>query len=239
VRSSSLLLLLATAGCYRGSSTPADRPAPPAPAGPAPHLRWADNGFDASHVPAVSADGAALLIGLEDNDGGRGNPNYRLELRDRRDAILAKQVVLTVDEAESMFDASGKTAALDQRIAAANRWLADQHAARRFVPFTELEVETGDEIASAFRATGHGVTLEWRKRRLTLTHDGQTLVARETPDSWGSEELTPGDLEMCQNPAFLGAASVNLERKVALVTISYSGNDRCWEPSNAPHVVAW
>ena len=46
-------------------------------------------------------------------------------------------------------------------------------------------------------------------------------------------------LATCENPASLGAAHVSLEHKLALLTISYSGNDTCWEPSNAPHVVAW
>jgi hypothetical protein len=32
---------------------------------------------------------------------------------------------------------------------------------------------------------------------------------------------------------------VNLEHKVAILTIGYTGTDTCWEPSDAPHVVAW
>ena len=99
MRPAPLLLLLAAAGCYRGADAPIERPAPaPASAGPPPRLAWIDNGFDTARVPAVSADGAAILIGLADPDGGRGNPNSRLELRDRRDAKLGGRVVLAAAE---------------------------------------------------------------------------------------------------------------------------------------------
>jgi hypothetical protein len=238
MRSSSLLLLLAAAGCYRDTAAPTDHRAA-APAGPPPTLAWTDQGFEAARLPAVSADGAAILIGLKDNDGGRGNQNYRLELRDRRDALVAKQVVLTVDEAESMFDADGKTAALDQRIAGANRWLTEQHAARRFTPFTGLEVEAGDELGSASRATGGGVTVEWKDGRLTIAQAGKTLVSQATPDSWGSSSAKISEDMTCENRAYLGGAAIDLEHRVALVTIRYTGTDMCWEPSDAPHVIAW
>src|SRR5437762_6138577 len=140
MRAFSLLLLLAAAGCYRSPGPPAEDRAP-APAGPAPRLEVEATTFKLSRAPAVSADGAAVLIGIQDSDGPRGYANYRLELRDRRDAKIAGQTVLTVDEAESMFGPEGATAKLAPRIAAANRWLEEQHAAKRFAPLRELEVE--------------------------------------------------------------------------------------------------
>src|SRR5688572_22985167 len=112
----SLLPLLAASGCYRSSGAPIEgRAAASAPAGPAPRLVWIDSGFETSRLPAASADGAAVLIGIRDDDGGRGNPNYRFELRDRRDARTAEHVVLTAPEADSMFDAGGKTASASTR----------------------------------------------------------------------------------------------------------------------------
>jgi len=242
------LLLLVAAGCYQGtgcyhgaSAPPAGGPGPAAaPAGPPPRLAWTGHELDASRLPAVSADGAAVLIGIEDNDGGRGNPNYRLELRDRLDAKIDRHTVLTVDEVDALYDADGNLRGMDDRIAEANRWLADQHTVRRFTPLTELEVETGDDIAWAFRATGHGVTIEWKDSRVTIAQGGRTLVSRPTPPSWLAERRLRGSGGgTCENPAFLGSAAVSVEHKVALLTISYSGNDLCWEPSNAPHVVAW
>lgn len=236
-----LLLLLLAAGCYRSAEAPAEGlAAAPAPAGPAPRLAWIEHGFDAARLPAVSADGAAVLIGIRDADGARGNPNYRLELRDRRDARLAAHVVLAADEADAMFDADGKAAELDRRIAAANRWLAAQHAARRFVPLRRLEVEPGEEIASASRATGGELTVEWRPSRLTIARAGRPLLDRATPATWLARERPRGaGLGPCHNPAFLGGAAVDLAREIALVTIQYGGTDLCWEPDAVHHVVAW
>jgi hypothetical protein len=238
---SSLLLLLAAAGCFRSSSPPLEGGAQPSsPAGPAPRLAWIDNGFDAERLPAVSADGAAILIGIRDDDGGRGNPNYRFELRDRGDKTLATQVVLTADEADKMFDAGGKTAELDRRIAAANRWLEEQHAARRLAPLSKLGIEPGEEIASSFRATGGGVTLEWKPSRLTIVQAGTKLVDRATPATWLVEDRPMGGgPDMCHNPAFLGGAAVGLDHKLALLTIEYGGTDTCWEPNDVHHVIAW
>jgi hypothetical protein len=237
----SMLLLFAAGGCYRSSPAPVKgRPAPTAPAGPAPRLTVDQSTFEASRLPAVSADGAAVLIGIQDHDGGRGNPNYRFELRDRSDAKLAGHTVLTVDEAESMVDADGPSAKLHERIAAANRWLAEQHAARRFVPLARLEVLPGEELASSFRATGGGVTVEWRGNRLTIAQAGKPLLERATPPTWlAKARERPAGYPTCHNPAFLAATSVSLEHKVALIVIGYGGTDTCWEPESQRHVVAW
>lgn len=237
----SLTPLLLLAACYRSSDAPPATPGPgDVPPGPPPTLAWTGHQFESTRLPAVSADGTAVLLGLEDNDGGRGNPNYRFELRDRRDAKLAGHPVLSVDEVEALQDGEGNLRGMDVRIAAANRWLTEQNAARRFTPLAELDVETGDEIATAFRATGHGVTLEWKPNHVTITLGGKPLVARDTPPSWNADRRPRGSGgEVCENPAFLGAAWVSLPHKLAILTISYAGNDLCWEPSNAPHVIAW
>jgi hypothetical protein len=232
------------ASCYRSSPAPVDgRAAPTAPAGPAPRLTieaTASPTFDTSGLPAVSADGAAVLFGIQNHDGGRGNPNYRFELRSRGDAKIAAHTVLTVDEADSMYGADGVSAELEQRVAAANRWLAEQHAARRFVPLTKLEALPGEQIASSFRATGGGVTVEWRQNRLTIAQGGKPILERATPTSWLAKPRTVsgGDLT-CENPAFLDGAAVSLEHKLALIVVGYGGTDTCWEPEDQHHVVAW
>jgi hypothetical protein len=240
MRLSSMLLVSAIAGCFRSSPAPEGRPAPTAPAGPAPRLTINQSTFETSRLPAVSADGAAVLIGIQNHDGGRGHPNYRFELRGRDDAKLAGHTVLTVDEAESMIDAGGPTPKLEERIAAANRWLAEQHAARRFVPLDKLEVQPGEKIASSFRATGGGVTVEWRGSRLTIAQGGKPLLERATPPTWlAKDRERPGGLGPCHNPAFLDGAAVSLEHKIALIVVGYGGTDTCWEPEDQHHVVAW
>ncbi|HWU87678.1 MAG TPA: hypothetical protein VN253_10410, partial [Kofleriaceae bacterium] len=125
--------------------------------------------------------------------------------------------------------------------AAANRWLSEQHAARHLVPLVPLEVEPGEEIASAFRATGGGVTIEWKPSRVAITHNGKPLVDRPTPTTWlvADKPMYPGATDMCHNPAFLGGAAVDLQRKLAVLVIDYYGTDTCWEPPATYHVVAW
>ncbi len=233
------LPLLAAAGCYRSSGAPVENRVETVTI-TLPRIAWMEHGFVAVRLPAVSADGATVLLGIQDADGGRGNPNYRLELRDRGDAKLGEHVVLTANEADAMIDAGGKTATLDRRTAAANRWLSEQHAAKRFAPLQPLEVEPGEEIASAFRATGGGITVEWRPSRLTIAKAGQPLLDRATPATWlARDRPMPGGTEACHNPAYLGGAAVDLEHKVAVLQIAYGGTDTCWEPNAAHHVVAW
>jgi hypothetical protein len=240
MRPSALLLLLVAAGCYRSPGAASEHRTEPVTLAAPPRIAWREHRFAAAQLPAVSAAGAAVLIGIQDADGGRGNPNYRLEVRDRRDATIARHTVLAADEADSMFDAGGKTAELDQRIAAANRWLGEQHRASRLVPLQPLAVLPGAEIASAFRATGGGVTLEWRPSRLTIAQAGKLLLERATPPTWlAPARPRPAGMPECHNPAYLGAAAVSLPHRVALLRIAYGGTDTCWEPNAAYHVVAW
>jgi hypothetical protein len=45
--------------------------------------------------------------------------------------------------------------------------------------------------------------------------------------------------DQCENPAKLGHAWVDADRRVALVEVIYNGTDLCWEPSPQLHVVSW
>jgi hypothetical protein len=227
------------AGCYRSTDTPTGAPKPaPVFTTPAPRIEWADQSFLAPQLPAVSTDGTAVLIGLSDNDGGRGNPNYRLEIRDRRDAKLLEHIVLDAEEVESLYDKNGNLSGIEDRVDQANGWIKKQHATRGFVPIPQLETESTGDITTTFRATGHGITLEWQKGRLTILHGGVALVGQATPSSWYAPRRKAGDL-VCNNPARLEAAAVSVEHEIAVVTLAFMGNDTCWEPSDAPHVVAW
>lgn len=235
------------AGCYRSSGEAPSGTAPAAalpPAGPAPRVAWRDNGFETSRLPTVSADGTKVLIPTQDSDGGRGNPNFRVAVKNREDAEVGTKVVLTVEEAETMFDGTPKHPELDKRIAAANGWLAERNTALRLQPLGKLEVEpNAEEMAADFRATGRGVTLEWKADRVTIVQGGKPLVDRATPNTWlvKDKPMYPGagPDETCHNPAFLGGAWIDVERKLALLTITYYGTDSCWEPPATHHVVAW
>jgi hypothetical protein len=231
----------AAAGCYRSSGAPLEGRTEPVTLPAPPRIAWREHGFVGARLPAASADGDAVLLGIADADGGRGNPNYRLELRDRQGGKLTEHVVLTANDGDAVIDAGGKTADLDRRIVAANAWLAEQHRARRFTPLERLEVKPSEEIASAFRATGGGVTLEWRPSRLTIARAGAPVLDRATPPTWLAEDrpMGGGGAEVCHNPAYLGGAAVSLPHKLAVLQIAYGGTDTCWEPNAAHHVVAW
>jgi hypothetical protein len=234
----------ALAGCFRSSGTAAPGPSNATPAGAAPRIGWGEHAFTSTGLPAVSADGTAVWIGLHDGDGGRGNPNYRVIIKDRADAETSKHVVITADEAEGTIDANGKPGDADKRIAAANAWLAEQHAARKLVPLVGLGLDSAGDITENSRAIGaDGVTVEWKQNRVKITQHGTTLVDRATPDTWLAADhpmyAGAGGDEICHNPAFLDGAAVDVQRKLAVLVISYSGTDSCWEPSAAHHVVAW
>ena len=241
-----VLVLALGAGCYRSPGPPPSGTAPaadPTPAGPPPRVTWADNGFNTTRLPAVSADGSQVLIPTQDSDGGRGNPNFRVVIKDRADVEVGTKVVLTVDEAGSVFDGGEQHPELDKRLAAVNAWLGEQNTARRLVPLAPLEVERAEEMASDFRATGRGVTLEWKQNRVTIVQGGKPLVDRATPATWlvADKPMYPGagPDEVCHNPAFLAGASIDVSRKIAVLVITYYGTDSCWEPPATHHVVAW
>jgi hypothetical protein len=231
---------LALGGCYRSSGTAGPAAQPPGPVGPPPRLAWAEHEFQATGLPAVSADGATIVLGIQDNKSPAGFANYRFELRDRRDGKIKVHGVLTAKEAEPLYTEDGQLAGIDDRIDAANRWLAEQHQALRLAPLQQLAPEPGEEgIVDTRRASSGELTLEWKEDRLTIAKGGAPLHAQATPGSWHAKSYAVAPDFTCSNPSFLGAAHVSLDRKVAVVTVRYYGTDSCWEPPDAPHVVAW
>ncbi|HWO25289.1 MAG TPA: hypothetical protein VNO30_41400 [Kofleriaceae bacterium] len=235
------LLLLAVASCHRAPAAPRieGRASADVHADAAPRLTWNEqdvyNQFDAPRLPAVSASGAAILLGIRDMDGNRGNANYRFEIRNRRDAKIAGYTVLSIEEGGTIFEPDGGTRELERRIAVANHWLEEQHGVKRFAPLTKITPV--DQLA--FRATGGGITVDWVPSRLKIAHAGKTLLERTTPATW----LVKGEPMMagisCPVLARLADASVSLAHKVALLEISYYGTNQCWPTNSQHHVVTW
>lgn len=214
----------------------------PAPSTPAPYvLRGGDYGLTAEGLPATAGDGRAVVIAVRDSDGLRGLPNLTVVVRDRRDALVADKVVLSVAEADQMLDdASGANPALDARIAAANAWLRDLHATHRLVPLTRLEPDAGYTPSERRRATGGDVTVAWIDDTLRITRGETLLVSRNTPKTWLVDDYPIGTGDTCSHPAYLGGAAIDLARAIAVVTISYAApSDMCDEPSDVHHVIAW
>lgn len=229
-------LLVALAAC--GSTAPAlplqgSAVPPPPPRTAPPSLAWAHDTFARSGLPAVSNEGQLVVFATSDIDGGRGNLNLRVESRTRADTGAQKITVLTVDETESLVADTRPTPALVLRISAANSWLADLHHRVVLHPLRALVVDTTD-VWTQHAAKLDDLALDWQKDHLTITKAGKLLLSRDTPVTWRAP-----DRDQCSNPAKLGNAWVDAERRIALVEVIYNGTDTCWEPSAQLHVVAW
>jgi hypothetical protein len=230
------LLLFALVAC--GSAPPATPPqgfaaTSPPPTTPAPSIAWATGTFDRTGFPAVSNEGQLVVFATSENDAGRGNANLGLESRTRADIVDQKIKVLAVAEFEKMVNDDGPTPALAQRITAANSWLIDLHRRVDLRPLPAMVVDATDAWTQ-HAAKLADVRLDWQNDHLTITKAGKPLLSRDTPVTWHAH-----DRDQCSNPAKLGNAWVDAERRIALVEVAYNGSDMCWEPSAQLHVVAW
>lgn len=226
-------LLLVLAACSSSGPVAPLEGSRPAPTTPSPAISWGDGRFARTGLPAVANEGLTVVFETSMNDGGRGYPNLTLESRTRGDIGEQKIKVLSVDEYEAMVPDGGPTPALRQRISAANAWLAELHRRLDLRPMRALVVDATDRWTQ-HAATLGDLRLDWQKDHLTITAGKTTLVSRATPVTWNAAAH-----DGCDNPSKLGAAWIDVERKVALVEVTYNGTDSCWEPSDQLHVVSW
>lgn len=203
------------------------------PATPAPEVTLDDHGFRTPGLPAVTSDGSRIVFGETETDGGRGNPNLRVVARDRGDKVLESITVLKVSELENAMGPGWRNPKLDARISAANAWLAKTHASSALVTLPQLKVDSTDGYTQHAASAGP-VFLDWSNDKVTIKLSGKVVTTYASPLTWHA----PDDGK-CQNPAKLGAAWVDVERKIALVEIIYNGTDMCWEPSPQHHVISW
>ena len=205
-----------------------------APSGPAPTVALVDGRLVITGLPAVSADGDEVVIADEAHEPARGNPALTLVARDRQDRELVHRYVIGFDESE---DAT----LVRTRFADANTWLAEQHRALHLVPLRALAVTGVDPDTLHHRADGDGISIDWQPSTLAISRLGAAPFTHATPGDWlvPDRPMYAGSTELCSNPAFLDAASVDTERAIAVVTISYMGSDTCWEPPSQHHVVPW
>ena len=242
MRRSLAVVVLAACG---GSSPPAPIEAHAAtrahPTTPAPSITWIDNGFVAHGLPAVTSDGSTVVLAIQAEDGGRGAPNLAVVALDRHDAITATVPVLGVDETEAMFDEHGMRPTLRARIQAANDRLTTLHAQHDLVALPALTIDTTVEADQRLRATGTDLTVEWKAGVLEIRDRRREVKRVPTPASWlvADRPLCTTCTEICHNAAYLGGVVADATRRIAVVTISYTGTDTCWEPSSQHHVVAW
>lgn len=203
------------------------------PATPAPEVTLDDHGFRTPGLPAVTGDGTRVVFGETETDGGRGYPNLRLVARDRADKRLESIKVLEISEFENAMGQGWRNPKLDARISAANTWLATSHRKSTLITMPQLTVDSTDGYTQHAASAGP-VALDWTNDTVTIKLSGKVVTTYASPLTWHAP-----DTGKCQNPAKLGAAWVDTERKIALVEIIYNGTDMCWEPSPQHHVISW
>ena len=214
----------------------ASGPAAVAPTTPAPSIKWIDNGFDVTGLPAVTRDGTRVVFARHDSDGGRGNPNLRIVEVGRTDAIVEAIIVLRVDEVDDLFTSDGHHPKLDARMSAANTWLAKLHHEADLVALSHLP-----GLPAPADGTSRDLRVDWQHDHLRLLRGATVVHERETPATWRAEDhaMCGGCAEICHNPASVGEAYVDDVRRIALLVIRYEGTDTCWEPPDQLHVVSW
>src|SRR5262245_47213644 len=164
--------LLSLAACATTAPAPiTNQPAHPAPpATPAPILSVGDMFALSRPFPLVSADGTIVVLAVEDGDGGRGYPNLRFVVKDRRDKILATHVVLAADEADGYFGDAALTKRLAPRIERANLWLAEQNARYGLVSLPALTVVKGDDgYADVKSIARDNISVTWSANTLDIS----------------------------------------------------------------------
>src|SRR5277367_6387479 len=97
-----VLVLVACGGSPAPQATPtapAENHVQPSPREtPAPAVAWGTDHRFASHgLPAVARGGELVVVPVVDSDGGRGNANLHVEVRDRSDHTVQTIAVATSD----------------------------------------------------------------------------------------------------------------------------------------------
>ena len=222
MRASALLVLAAcTASAPRAPLEHNVRRDPPVKG--APEITFSSMQLTATGLPAIAVDGTTVLFAVVDGDGGRGNPNMTVVLKERKDRELEVFTVVTANQSEGQYDERGPGERLAERIEAANTRLEELHGRYHFLPMTT-----------------EGVTAELGAR-VTIRAGDALVVDTLTPASWAvpDKKMCSSCAEVCQHPLTLGAAHANVEHRLVLLTIAYAGTDLCPEPVSQHHVITW
>ena len=156
-------------------------------------------------LPAVADDGSLVVLAHRDNDGGRGNPNLTLIVRDRADRELARHVVLTADEADRLSPAQ-----LAERFTAGQRFLTGTRAGRHVHPL--LPLTAANPVADPPPpAVGGAWSLRWTPTAVELTERGQPPRSLPARPDWLAPDhpMCPTCGLTCHNPPFLRAGHLD------------------------------
>jgi hypothetical protein len=236
-----VLLALASCGETPPPTAPVNQAEPRARETPPPTIAWggAEARWKLDGLPAVARGGELVVVPVIENDSARGNPNLAIDVRDRSDHSVQTVKVLTADESEKLAPGGQPSAALQQRIADANRALASLHGLHDLVAMHPLEVQAASDGLQHF-AIGDGLDVDWNGDHLhVFRHNASRSFITLDGKPWLAKPSTHAGGDSCTNPAFLAGVHHATAINVLVVAIGYKGNDTCWQPSDQHHVVAW
>jgi len=203
-----------------------------APALDGPAIAWsggvpADGGdFVVVGFPAVSPDGARVLVAQIGEDGGRGAPNLVLEVRGRDDRTVARRVVLDAD------DVFGPPPAAAPDVAAANAWIATQGQGAAWRSLAAVEAEAASLDAGPWRFRQGDAELSVDGAARVRVRVGQRAVVSAVRRGW----LKPSP--DCVRPLKADRGFVDAGLRIAVVDVWYLTSDLC-DVDGEAHVVAW
>lgn len=208
-----------------------------APAGPSPTVAWGENGFATTDLPAIASDGTTVVYAHQGEDGGRGFANMEIVVKDTHDQKLrSHQVMQAPDDAEEPIDPT------PEQIAAANQFLAEGQWIALAAPAGEIvgsDPDEGPVFSESATATIGTLEIGFGNSGRVTVRDGGIVVHDSAHPDWLAKDYAIDAEITCSNPPYLGAAWVAADRHVALLKVSYVGNDTCWEPDSEEHVVVW
>jgi hypothetical protein len=191
-------------------------------------------------VPAVSADGAFVLVGWVEEDGERRDPNLQLEVRQVDGNERAwKATLLQAGELSSSAGSLEKVQELDQqvvaRVSSTNAKLANGN-------WRTLKASNPTPTVGAECVVPPRQTLSLPGISLTLERGLLTIRGPKTGSPTSRTKLVPPlprETVACRSKPniLLETAYVDLERKVLLLRLGYCASLGCPEPATRFHSI--
>lgn len=189
-----------------------------APARPC-QVRLSGDGFDAGCLPALTTDRRNLVVATVDGDGGRGNPNLRIDLLRSADGASVRALpVATADEWDA-WDEAARAAHVKPRLDAVNALLAQGVTSLERVPSA-----AGEQANQQLH--GGGYDFAARDGKLVVARAGQTVATLPLPAMEKPGKGCRGVNGPYVDGLWLEAGATS---PVLAVRVAYHGNDTCGE----------
>ena len=239
-----VIAIAAVAACSRPvkRTGPAQHTDPLPPRAGAPTVVWDGAQFTTPGLPAIARHLELAVVPHVESDGGRGFPNLAIEVRDRSDKVIQTIAVMDSNDYETMVVDGKPSAALTQRIAAANRGLNELHTLHDLVALRPLELEPAADGGDRHLAIGDGLDVDFSGDHLhVFPHNSDKPLTTQSTARW---LVPPGPrcatCPPCENPAYLANVYKSPDLPDALVVeVAFHGTDLCWEPGNQQHFIVW